>query len=253
MNQDPIFASIDAFAEQNREAILRDITRLVAVPSVQGEPAPRRAVRPRPAPSAGHGARHCRRTRPGHPQCGGLYRLGRDRPRCRRPEIPGHHHPTATLCPKATAGTPTPTPCACGDGWLLGRGVADDKGPPSLRCMRSNISRTAARACATPCARCWEPTRRPTCTTWITTPSILPSLPSALPPTPSSGLQRREGRFQRRDRLAAPGGRRHRRFCGRRGCQRRARPRPLRRACAGGFAAPGRGAFLPGRRRPDRY
>ena len=34
------FAAIDAFAEQNREAILRDITRLVAKPSVEGEPAP---------------------------------------------------------------------------------------------------------------------------------------------------------------------------------------------------------------------
>ena len=31
---DPRWASIDAFAEQNRENILRDITRLVAVPSV---------------------------------------------------------------------------------------------------------------------------------------------------------------------------------------------------------------------------
>ena len=34
------WASIDAFAEQNRDNILRDITRLVAVPSVEGTPEP---------------------------------------------------------------------------------------------------------------------------------------------------------------------------------------------------------------------
>ena len=40
IEHDSTFAAIDAFAEQNREAILRDITRLVAKPSVEGEPAP---------------------------------------------------------------------------------------------------------------------------------------------------------------------------------------------------------------------
>ena len=33
---DPRWASIDAFVEGNRDNILRDITRLVAVPSVEG-------------------------------------------------------------------------------------------------------------------------------------------------------------------------------------------------------------------------
>ena len=37
---DPRWASIDAFVEQNRDNILRDITRLVAVPSVEGTPEP---------------------------------------------------------------------------------------------------------------------------------------------------------------------------------------------------------------------
>ena len=37
---DPRWASIDAFVEGNRDNILRDITRLVAVPSVEGEAAP---------------------------------------------------------------------------------------------------------------------------------------------------------------------------------------------------------------------
>ena len=37
---DPRWASIDAFAEQNRDNILRDISRLCAVPSVEGKPEP---------------------------------------------------------------------------------------------------------------------------------------------------------------------------------------------------------------------
>ena len=37
---DSRWASIDAFAENNRDNILRDITRLVAVPSVEGTPEP---------------------------------------------------------------------------------------------------------------------------------------------------------------------------------------------------------------------
>ena len=37
---DPRWASIDAFVEGNRDNILRDITRLVAVPSVEGTPEP---------------------------------------------------------------------------------------------------------------------------------------------------------------------------------------------------------------------
>ena len=38
------------------------------------------------------------------------------------------------VVPEGTAGTPTPTPSALRDGWLLGRGVADDKGP-SILCL----------------------------------------------------------------------------------------------------------------------
>ena len=37
---DPRWASIDAFAESNRDNILRDISRLCAVPSVEGTPEP---------------------------------------------------------------------------------------------------------------------------------------------------------------------------------------------------------------------
>ena len=61
---DPRWASIDAFAEENRDNILRDITRLVAVPSVEGEAEPGVTVRPRPQGRAGQGAGDRRRAGP---------------------------------------------------------------------------------------------------------------------------------------------------------------------------------------------
>ena len=45
---DPRWASIDAFVEENRDNILRDITRLVAVPSVEGAPEPGEPFGPGP-------------------------------------------------------------------------------------------------------------------------------------------------------------------------------------------------------------
>ena len=45
---DPRWASIDAFVEENRDNILRDITRLVAVPSVEGAPEPSAPFGPGP-------------------------------------------------------------------------------------------------------------------------------------------------------------------------------------------------------------
>ena len=47
---DPRWASIDAFVEENRDNILRDITRLVAVPSVEGAPEPGAPFGPGPRP-----------------------------------------------------------------------------------------------------------------------------------------------------------------------------------------------------------
>ena len=54
---DPRWASIDAFVEGNRDNILRDITRLVAVPSVEGaRPEPGAPFGPWPQGRAGQGA-----------------------------------------------------------------------------------------------------------------------------------------------------------------------------------------------------
>ena len=72
---DSRWASINAFAEENRDNILRDITRLVAVPSVEGEAA-QCPVRPRPQGRAGQGTGNCRGAGPFHLQCRQLHRLG---------------------------------------------------------------------------------------------------------------------------------------------------------------------------------
>ena len=131
MNQDPIFASIDAFAEQNREAILRDITRLVAVPSVQGEPAPGAPFGPGPrqaldtalAIAAELGLdTHNAEGYIGWAETG--------------PVAEGQKYlVTITHCdvvPEGNGWDADPYTVRVRDGWLLGRGVADDKGPAIL-------------------------------------------------------------------------------------------------------------------------
>ena len=131
MNQDPIFASIDAFAEKNREAILRDITRLVAVPSVQGEPAPgapfgpgpRRALDTALAIAAELGLdTHNAEGYIGWAETG--------------PVAEGQKYlATITHCdvvPEGNGWDADPYTVRVRDGWLLGRGVADDKGPAIL-------------------------------------------------------------------------------------------------------------------------
>ena len=61
---DSRWASIDAFAENNRDNILRDITRLVAVPSVEGTPEPGAPFGKGPQGCAGQSPGNCRRAWP---------------------------------------------------------------------------------------------------------------------------------------------------------------------------------------------
>ena len=107
------WASIDAFAEQNRDNILRDITRLVAVPSVEGTPEP--GARSVPAPAL-HWTRRWRSPgswalTPSMPMATSAGPRPAASPMARSSLAPS---PTPMSCPRATAGTPTPTPSACG-------------------------------------------------------------------------------------------------------------------------------------------
>lgn len=131
IEHDSTFAAIDAFAEQNREAILRDITRLVAKPSVEGEPAPGAPFGPGPraaldealAIAADLGlAVHNDHGYIGWAETG--------------PIAKGQKYlATITHCDVVPAGNgwdADPFTVRVRDGWLLGRGVSDDKGPAVL-------------------------------------------------------------------------------------------------------------------------
>ncbi len=128
---DARWASIDAFAEQNRDNILRDITRLVAVPSVEGTPEPGKPYGPGPAAALDCALAiaaelgldtHNDAGRIGWAQTG--------------PIADGQKY-LATIThvdvvPAGNGWSADPFTVRLQDGWLLGRGVADDKGPGIL-------------------------------------------------------------------------------------------------------------------------
>ncbi len=131
MSQDPRLPSIQAFVEKNRENILHDITRLVAIPSVQGKAQPGKPYGPEPAR-----ALHCALTI--------AQELGLDVHNAQNrigwaetsPIAEGAQY-LATIThvdvvPEGNGWDSDPYKVRLQDGWLLGRGVADDKGPTIL-------------------------------------------------------------------------------------------------------------------------
>ena len=130
---DPRWASIDAFAEQNRDNILRDISRLVAVPSVEGVPEPGAPFGAGPKAALDKAleiaaeldlATHNAEGYIGWAQTG--------------PVAEGQKY-LATIThtdvvPEGNGWDADPYTVRVRDGWLLGRGVADDKGP-SILCL----------------------------------------------------------------------------------------------------------------------
>ena len=125
------WASIDAFAEQNRDNILRDITRLVAVPSVEGTPEPGapfgagpRAALDKALEIAGElgldtfnadgyiGWAETGRIADGQKFLGTITHTD--------------------VVPEGNGWTGSPFDMVRRDGYVVGRGVADDKGPAVL-------------------------------------------------------------------------------------------------------------------------
>ena len=128
---DPRWASIDAFVEENRDNILRDITRLVAVPSVEGTPEPGAPFGPGPKAALAKALEIADEL--------GLDTFNADSyigwaETCR---IADGQKFLATIThtdvvPEGNGWDADPYTVRVRDGWLLGRGVADDKGPAVL-------------------------------------------------------------------------------------------------------------------------
>ena len=126
---DPRWASIDAFVEENRDNILRDITRLVAVPSVEGAPEPGAPFGPGPKAALAKALEIADElgldtfnadSYIGWAETGSSWRPS----------------PTPTLCPRATAGTPTPTRSACGTAGCWAAAWPTTKAQASSACTR---------------------------------------------------------------------------------------------------------------------
>ena len=176
---------IDAYIAQNKEQLLKDIAALVAVNSVEGTPeegapygaGPRAALDKTLELAAGMGlaTRNCEN------YIGYAELAGKD------PE-----KYLATIChvdvvPVGNGWTADPFTMRIQDGWLLGRGVADDKGPMVATLYALKFLKEQGYELRYPIrALVRRPTRRPTCRMWTTT-SRTTRLPlSALPRMPSS-------------------------------------------------------------------
>lgn len=124
-------ASVDAFVAENRENVIRDIKRLVDVPSVEGPAEPGKPFGPGPAAALAEGL-----TIAGE--------MGLDTHNCENyigwAQLKGATDAQiATIThldvvPQGNGWTADPFDMQVKDGWLIGRGVADDKGP-SVLCL----------------------------------------------------------------------------------------------------------------------
>ncbi|HJB67586.1 MAG TPA: Sapep family Mn(2+)-dependent dipeptidase [Candidatus Fournierella excrementigallinarum] len=124
-------AAVDAFVAANRENVIRDIKRLVDVPSVEGEPEEGKPFGPGPAAALAHGLAIAEEMGLATHNCEnyiGWAELAGES---------GAQIATIThldVVPQGNGWTADPFDMQVKDGWLIGRGVADDKGP-SVLCL----------------------------------------------------------------------------------------------------------------------
>ena len=128
---DARWASIDAFAEQNRENILRDITRLVAVPSVEGTPEPGAPFGAGPRAALDKALEIAAELGLETYNAEGYIGWAQTGP------IADGQKYLATIThndvvPEGNGWDADPYTVRVRDGWILGRGVSDDKGPGIL-------------------------------------------------------------------------------------------------------------------------
>ena len=124
-------AAAEAFVAQNRDNVVRDIKRLVDVPSVEGAPEEGKPFGPGPAAALAEGlaiagemglATHNCENYIGWAQLAGATDA----------QIATITH--LDVVPQGNGWTADPFDMQVRDGWLIGRGVADDKGP-SVLCL----------------------------------------------------------------------------------------------------------------------
>lgn len=128
---DTRWASIDAFAEQNRDNILRDITRLVAVPSVEGTPEPGAPFGAGPKAALDKALEIAAELGLATYDAAGYIGWAETG------SIEENQKYLATIThtdvvPEGNGWDADPYTLRMRDGWILGRGVADDKGPTIL-------------------------------------------------------------------------------------------------------------------------
>lgn len=130
---DPRWASIDAFAEQNRDNIVRDISRLVAVPSVEGTPEPGAPFGAGPKAALDKAleiaaelglSTHNAEGYIGWADTGAIAEDQKFLATITHTDV----------VPEGNGWDADPYTVRVREGWLLGRGVADDKGP-SILCL----------------------------------------------------------------------------------------------------------------------
>lgn len=130
---DPRWASIDAFAEQNRENILRDITRLVAVPSVEGTPEPGAPFGAGPKAALDKALEIASELGLATHDAEGYIGWAETGPIAEGQKYLATITHTDVV-PEGNGWDADPYTVRVRDGWILGRGVADDKGP-SILCL----------------------------------------------------------------------------------------------------------------------
>ena len=124
-------ASVDAFVAANRENVIRDIKRLVDVPSVEGPAEPGKPFGPGPAAALAEGLAIAGEMGLATHNCENYIGWA---------ELKGESAAQiATIThldvvPQGNGWTADPFDMQVKDGWLIGRGVADDKGP-SVLCL----------------------------------------------------------------------------------------------------------------------
>ena len=128
--EDILRRDIDRFVGENTEAIKRDIARLVAINSVEGEPSEDAPFGPGPRDALKLGLQIARELGLGAVDCEG--RIGYAALGEGEKYLATITH--LDVVPVADGWTGDPFVMREKDGWLLGRGVLDDKGP-SVLCL----------------------------------------------------------------------------------------------------------------------